>query len=164
MRIRAFCKVTNMKEKRTRFVLEILKVGRIQSVRYIILGKMCNVCVLHIVLRIRLDCLIKHKIRLADPWFLGKKVGLDQVHWDSLHLERTVLELLFLMILSKLASPLFLHLISILPYSTYSMSECFKTTSLFKFPSSEFDKQKEMNITKKSPYYSIESSAKDLYV
>ena len=68
------------------------------------------------------------------------------------------------MILSKLASPLFLDLISILPYGTYSMSECFKTTSLFKFPNSEFDKQKEMNITKKSPYYSIEPSAKDLHV
>ena len=67
-------------------------------------------------------------------------------------------------IFSNLASPLFLDLIPIFPYGTYSMSECFKTTSLFKFPSSEFDKQKEMNITKKSPYYSIESSAKDLYV
>ena len=56
---------------------------------------MYNACTLHIVLSIRLDCVVKCKTRLADSWFLGKKVELDQVHWDSLHLERTVLELLF---------------------------------------------------------------------
>lgn len=66
MRIRAFCKITNIKEKRTRFVLEILKVEQIQSVGYIILGKIYNVCTLHIVLSIRLDCVIKCKTRLAD--------------------------------------------------------------------------------------------------
>ena len=56
----------DMKEKRTRFVLEVLKVEQIQSIRYTILGKMYNVCALYTVLSIRLDCLIKYKTRLAD--------------------------------------------------------------------------------------------------
>lgn len=73
-------------------------------------------------------------------------------------------QITFLMILNKSIFPLCLDLTITFLYGKYSISEYLKTTSLFKFPQNRFDKQKEMNITKKSSYYSIKNLQPVIYI